>query len=157
MGDDRYFVDTNVLLYAFDMKDDAKRTHARIWTEWLWQSAAAHLSWQVLQEFYYNAVMKLGVPADQARVAVSAWSEWRPPDVTLGLFERAWYWTDEARISFWDAMIVSAAERAGCRWLLSEDFQTGRQFGSITVINPFKTNPGDIFDRLQNPSTGSTL
>jgi predicted nucleic acid-binding protein len=142
MNGDRYFVDTNVLLYTYDVRDKAKRKHARLWMEWLWQNAVAHVSWQVLQEFYYNAVLKLGVPPDRARIAVSAWSEWRPPDVTLGLFERAWFWMDQARISFWDALIVSAAERAGCRWLLSGDFQSGRQFGAVTVVNPFQSDPG---------------
>jgi predicted nucleic acid-binding protein len=146
MNGDRFFVDTNVLLYAFDVKDDNKRKRARLWINWLWQSATAHISWQVLEEFYYNAAVKLGVPADQARSAVSAWSEWRPPDITLGLFERAWFWIDTAQISFWDASIVSAAERAGCRWLLSEDFQAGRRFGGITVVNPFEFDPGDRLD-----------
>jgi predicted nucleic acid-binding protein len=143
MANDRFFVDTNVLLYTYDIKDEAKRKRARMWMEWLWQSATAHLSWQVLQEFYYNAVLKLDVPPDQARLAVSSWSEWHPPDVTLGLFERAWFWMDQARISFWDALIVSAAERSRCRWLLSEDFQSGRQFGAITIVNPFESEPSD--------------
>jgi len=139
---DKIFVDTNVLLYAFDTRDLVKQKHARLWTEWLWQSTTAYISWQVLQEFYYNAVVKLDVSADRARLAVTAWSEWHPPDVTFGLIERAWFWTDQAKISFWDSMIVSAAERVGCRWLLSEDFQSGRQFGSLTVVDPFKTEPG---------------
>jgi predicted nucleic acid-binding protein len=143
MADDKFFVDTNVLLYTYDIKDETKRKRARMWMEWLWQSAAGHLSWQVLQEFYYNAVLKLGVRPDQARQAAITWSEWHPPDMTLGLFERAWFWMDQARISFWDALIVSAAERSRCRWLLSEDFQSGRQFGAITIVNPFETEPDD--------------
>jgi predicted nucleic acid-binding protein len=142
MSGDNYFVDTNVLLYTYDVSDKEKRRRARSWMDWLWQNAAAHVSWQVLQEFYYNAVLKLGVPPDQARLAVAAWSEWRPPDVSPGLFERAWFWMDQARISFWDALIVSAAERARCRWILSEDFQAGRQFGAITIVNPFQSEPG---------------
>ncbi len=142
MNDDRFFVDTNVLLYTLDPRDDAKKRQALLWVEWLWQSTAAYLSWQVLQEFYYNAVRKFSVPPGQARLAVAAWSEWHPPDVTFSLIERAWFWTDQSQITFWDAMIVSAAERVGCRWLLSEDFQTGRQFAGLTVVNPFQTDPG---------------
>jgi predicted nucleic acid-binding protein len=144
MNGDRFFVDTNILLYTFDVKDDAKRRQARLWMDLLWQSTAAYISWQVLQEFYYNAVKKFSVPPDQARIAVNAWAQWHPPDVTLGMFERAWFWTDQTQITFWDAMIVSAAERVGCRWLLSEDFQTGRQFAGVTVVNPFKTDPGGL-------------
>lgn len=45
-------------------------------------------------------------------------------------------------VSFWDALIVAAAERTKCRYLLSEDFQTGREFGSITVVSPFEASPG---------------
>jgi predicted nucleic acid-binding protein len=144
MSGDRFFVDTNVLLYTLDPRDDAKKRQALLWVDWLWQNTAAYLSWQVLQEFYYNAVRKFGVPPGQARLAVTAWSEWHPPDVTFSLIERAWFWTDQSQITFWDAMIVSAAERVGCRWLLSEDFQTGRQFGGVTVVNPFQTDPGAI-------------
>ena len=51
------------------------------------------------------------------------------------------HWTDQARVSFWDGLIVAAAERMRCRFLLSEDFQTGREFGSITIVNPFETSP----------------
>ncbi len=45
---------------------------------------------------------------------------------------------DEAGIAYWDALIVAAAERGGCRLLLSEDFQQGRRFGEITVVSPFR-------------------
>ena len=89
----------------------------------------------------------LGVTTDEARAAVKAWSEWNPPEVTLGLLERAWYWSDQARISFWDSMIVAAAERSRCRWLLSEDFQAGRRFGDLTVVNPFEQPPGSLAPR----------
>lgn len=141
-GGDRYFVDSNVLLYAHDSRNRPKQRRAEAWLDWLWQRAVAHVSWQVLQEFYSNAVLKMQVPPHHARAAVSAWAKWNPPDVTLGLLERAWHWTDEAKISFWDSMIVAAAERARCRYLLSEDFQTGREFGAITVVSPFELEPG---------------
>ncbi len=141
-GADRFFVDSNVLLYAHDARNQEKQHRAEVWIDWLWQNAAGNVSWQVLQEFYANAVLKMRVPAENARKAVSLWSEWHAPEVSLGLMERAWFWTDHASVSFWDALIVSAAERSGCRWLLSEDFQAGRQFGAITVVNPFERVPG---------------
>lgn len=141
-GDDKYFVDSNVLLYAHDARNQHKQREAESWLEWLWQHADPHVSWQVLQEFYANAVLKMRVPPIYARKVVTLWSEWKPPEVTLGLLERAWFWADEAQISFWDSMIVAAAERTHCRWLLSEDFQDGRNFGSVTIVNPFRTPPG---------------
>jgi predicted nucleic acid-binding protein len=59
------------------------------------------------------------------------------------MISRAWHWCDHASINFWDAMIVAAAEQAGCRWLLSEAFQTGKKFGSVTVVNPFEHDPAE--------------
>jgi len=147
-GEDKYFVDTNVLLYAYDRSSEDKRNRARAWLDCLWRTTSGYLSWQVLQEFYHNAVQKLRVPPEKAQGAVRLWSEWHPPEVTLGLLERAGHWTDQAGISFWDAMILAAAERSRCRWLLSEDFQAGREFGSVTVINPFKTEPPASAARL---------
>jgi predicted nucleic acid-binding protein len=57
---------------------------------------------------------------------VKLMSEWNPPDVSIGMIERAWHWTDQAQVSFWDGLIVAAAERTRCSFLLSEDFQAGK-------------------------------
>ena len=139
-GVDLYFIDTNVILYTYD-KDTSKGDRAEAWIQWLWERTACAVSWQVIQEFYRNAIHKFHAPKDQVREHVGLLVELKPPDVTLGLLERAWFWTDQASISFWDALIVAAAERTRCRWLLSEDFQAGRQFGSVTIVNPFETAP----------------
>jgi predicted nucleic acid-binding protein len=147
-GGDKYFVDSNVLLYAHDARNKEKQARAELWLDWMWRNALVHVSWQVLQEFYANAVLKMRVPPHYARKVVSLWSEWQPPDVTLGLLERAWYWSDQAKISFWDSMIVAAAERSHCRWLLSEDFQAGRRFGDLIVVNPFEHEPGTLGERV---------
>jgi predicted nucleic acid-binding protein len=142
-GVDRYFIDTNVFLYTYDPRDPAKRDRAEAWIQWLWDNTASAVSWQVLQEFYFNAVHKFSAEANVIRDHVALLSLLNPPDVTLALLERAWFWTDQAQISFWDSMIVAAAERTHCRWLLSEDFQSGREFGSLKVVNPFQNRPGD--------------
>jgi len=141
MNGDRYFVDTNVLLYPDDQSHPAKRAQAKMWLAWLWENACGALSWQVLQEFYWNASRKFGVAPELARHRVRLMAQWTPPELSIGMFERAWHWADQAQVSFWDGLIVAAAERTKCRYLLSEDFQSGRQFGPITVVNPFKTSP----------------
>jgi predicted nucleic acid-binding protein len=133
MNGDRYFVDSSVLLYRYDELNPVERDHAKL--------TCGAVSWQVLQEFYWNALRKFRVPPEVARHRVKLMSEWNPPDVTIGMIERAWHWTDETQVSFWDGLIVAAAERTRCRFLLSEDFQTGRKFGSITILNPFETPP----------------
>ena len=58
MNGDRYFVDSNVFLYIFDETNPTKRDRAEAWLAWLWENACGALSWQVLQEFYWNAVRK---------------------------------------------------------------------------------------------------
>src|ERR1700733_10388828 len=141
MNVDMYFVDSNVILYTFDESNPTKRAQAEAWIAWLWENACGALSWQVLQEFYWNALRKFKVAPEEARHRVRLMSQWKPPDVSIGMIDRAWLWTDQAQVSFWDGLIVAAAERTRCRFLLSEDFQTGREFGTITILNPFETPP----------------
>lgn len=143
MGD-LVFVDTNVLLYSLDSADQKKQGQAVNWIQTLWTSGCGRLSWQVLNEFYVNAVRKLGAPAALARESVELYALWQPVDSSLGLAQRAWFWSEDAQLTHWDALIVAAAERSGCRWLLSEDFQEGRRFGIVTVINPFTTRPDQL-------------
>lgn len=106
-----------------------------------WEQAAGRLSWQVLHEFYVNAIRKLSTPPKRARATVEALALWEPVDSSVVLVRRAWFWMDEAQLSYWDSLIVAAAERSGCARLLSEDFQEGQTLGSMKIINPFRTNP----------------
>jgi len=103
------------------------------------------MSWQVLNEFYVNATRKLQAPASIARALVSSYARWPITDFSLYLIERAWNWVDHAGIPYWDALILAAAERSGCRWLLSEDFSHGRKYGSVRVVNPFSADPEEFF------------
>jgi predicted nucleic acid-binding protein len=145
-ADHRFFVDTNVLLYSVDSNDPEKREAARAWLEHLWKTGSGHLSWQVLHEFYVNAVRKSKTATPGARSLVQTFTFWRPVDTNLALIERAWHWTDKAQLSYWDALVVAAAERSGCQWLLTEDLQTDRSYGPVTVVNPFRVLP-DSFNR----------
>ncbi len=142
MNGDRYFADTNLLLYSMDTSEPAKQARAWDWLDALWKQSSGNLSWQVLHEFYVNATRKMNVEVRLARKLVHSYASWQPIDTTAGLIERAWYWTDVAQLSYWDALIVAAAERAGCGTLLSEDFQAGRKFGTVTVVNPFGSVAG---------------
>src|SRR5437879_9607530 len=116
-----FFVDTNVLLYRFDAVDLEKRLRAITWFSMLWEGRAGHISWQVVFEFYANAARKTGVSQSIARDAVEHLMLWKPEPPMHATIQRAWHWCDSARINFWDALIVAAAEQCGCRWLLSED------------------------------------
>jgi predicted nucleic acid-binding protein len=141
----RFFVDTNVLLYSLDPAEEVKRGMAQSWVDALWKNGAGQTSWQVLNEFYSNAVRKLRLPVPSARHELKAISQWQPVGFGLGIVERAWHWMDTAGLPYWDALIVASAEATGCTHLLSEDFQAGQRFGALTVVNPFRTRP-DAFD-----------
>jgi predicted nucleic acid-binding protein len=135
---DSYFVDTNVFLYRFDAQDPVKRRIADECIGALWSSGTGRISWQVIFEFYANVVTKAKLSSSIAREAVEDLLLWNPLPPSDGMLHRAWHWCDSAQLNFWDAMIVAAAEQSGARYLLTEDLQADRQFGTVTVLNPFK-------------------
>ena len=139
-----FFTDTNVLLYQHDQRNATKQRAARDWISLLWEHDAGRLSWQVLNEFYQNATRKVGAPAHVVRRAVETYSLWNPAGFGLGMLHRAWYWMDKAGVPYWDSLIVAAAETKNCSYLLSEDFQEGRKFGDVTVVNPFRSLPEEF-------------
>lgn len=140
-GAKRIFVDSKVLLYFVDPNDSARQARASEWLHHLWANGTGAISWQVLREFHVNAVRKLGVPPVEARFLVDSLIEWRPVDSSAALLHRAWHWADAAQVSYWESLILAAAEIADCRVLLSEDFQAGRRYGEIQVVNPFTAAP----------------
>jgi predicted nucleic acid-binding protein len=131
------FVDTNVLLYALDTRDPAKQAQAAALLDRLWATGLGRVSWQVLHEFYINATGKLRLDSRLARAAVASLSQWQPVETTLGLLQEAWNWCDHARVAYWDALILAAANRSGAAILYSEDFQHGRAYGGCRAFNPF--------------------
>jgi predicted nucleic acid-binding protein len=141
---DCFFVDSNLLLYYVDPLDSGKQARAMEWLNHLWMAGAGRLSWQVLHEFYWNAVRKMGSDPGQAREIVEDLAHWKPVDTSRGLVQQAWHWIDSAQLPYWDALILAAALRSGAHYLLSEDFQPGRRFGDIQVLNPFDHAPSDF-------------
>ena len=135
------FVDTNVLLYVIDATSAEKRERAVDWMSTLRENGTGRTSWQVLNEFYSNATRKFRVQPRDVRPVIEELALWQPVGFGLGLVQQAWTWSDRASLSYWDALILSAAEYSGSRFLLSEDFQEGRTFGVVRVINPFHTAP----------------
>jgi len=138
------FVDTNVFIYAVSADNPGKRAKAGEWLATLWQTSAGRLSWQVLSEFYLNAVRKTQAPKNEVRAYVDELMTWKPIATNSLLLHRGWHWTDKAQVSWWDALIVGAAELSDCQWLLTEDLQAGQRFASVTVVNPFDTTPEDL-------------
>lgn len=137
------FVDTNVFLYQWDASDQVKQRRAVDWLRRLADDRIGRVSFQVLAEFYVNATQKLRtpVPRASAQAYVRAVFAWKPVPIDADVLDTAWRAQERFKLSWWDALIVAAAQHAGCRTLLSEDFQAGQRFGDLTVVNPFATAP----------------
>jgi predicted nucleic acid-binding protein len=137
---DKFFLDTNILIYAHDRSTGRKHEQARALVEELWHSGNGIISTQVLQEFCINIRRKAAVPLslEETRRVLQDYLSWkvvtnRPESVVEALEIESRY-----QISFWDAMILQAAESGGATVLYSEDFSAGRQFGPVRVVNPFQ-------------------
>ena len=137
------FVDTNVLVYKRDASDSQKQVQAETWMAHLWSNRIGRISFQVLQEYYVTVTAKLdpGLDPESARRDVRALLAWHPMILDNRVLENAWHIQDGYAISWWDALIVSAAQVIGCRYLLTEDLQEKQKFGNLQVANPFHTEP----------------
>ena len=146
---DRVFVDTNVLVYSRDASELPKQKQAMAWMSQLWSEQTGRLSFQVLNEFYVTVTQKLqpGMDTQSAREDVRFLLAWRPIPVNARVVEGAWHIQDRYKLSWWDALIVSAAQVSDCRYLLSENFQENLNLGNITVIIPFRTPPESLGNR----------
>ena len=131
------FVDTNVLLYSQDRRDDRRRGLAQGVLGDLWSSGTGVLSTQVLQEFYNAGTRKLKLAPSSARQVVALYAEWPVVETTAQLIVSASLLHERHSFSFRDAMVVEAALLSGATTLLTEDLQDGRWIGDLTIANPF--------------------
>lgn len=138
-----YFADTNVLVYAYDLDEPAKRGRARQIMSELGLRGDLSISTQVLKEFYSVTTRRLRRPLtpDQAARAVAALAEYPVVVEDVALIRRAITLSQGAGIAFWDSLIVAAAHRAKARILYTEDLQHGRDFDGLRVENPFREVP----------------
>ena len=142
------FVDTNVLVYSRDARDALKQGRAREWLEFLWEARRGRISRQVLQEYYVTVTRKLspGLGTDDARSDVRALFHWLHAIDPTVIIESAWAFQDRCQLSFWDALILGAAQAMGCGTVLSEDLPTGQVLEGIRIVSPFKTRPAELED-----------
>lgn len=133
------FVDTNILVYAHQLNEPLKRSVAIQWIERLWQEQIGRLSMQVLSEYYVTVTRKIR----PGRAAADAWDEvrellsWNPQPTDSELLRRAREVEQRYQLSWWDSLIVGAAQLQNCALLLTEDLQHRAMYGSVTIQNPF--------------------
>lgn len=137
----RAFVDTNVLVYAFDASAGQKKVVADALLTELWETGTGCLSVQVLQEFFVTVTRKVAapLPADEAAERIREFGAWHvfSPDVDDVL--QAVALQQKSGLAFWDAMVVQAAAESGCDVLWSEDLNDGQVVRGVRIRNPFLT------------------
>ncbi len=133
------FFDTNILLYLFDQREVLKREIARKLFSAYLESKTLRISTQVVQEFYSAATKKLRLPLYEVAAEVRALCGLEMTTVSRVEILRAIDIRHRIQISFWDGLIISAAETAGATILFTEDLTHGQTIGSIQIVNPFHT------------------
>ena len=132
------FLDTNILLYAYDLDAPAKRMVALQLVEQGWTSPGdTAISVQVLQEMHVNLAER-GLSMTEATQIVRDFADWPVVDNTLDLLQVALDEQARWRISLWDALILAAARASGAAELITEDLNHGQDYGGVRAINPFR-------------------
>lgn len=133
------FVDTNVVLYAYDASAGDRHVAARQLMLRLARSRQGAVSVQVLQEFYVNAVSKIAVrlTPEAARRRLRALRRWPTHSPLAADVIAATTISEDHRISFWDAMIVRSASELGCDVLWTEDLNAGQTIAGVRIADPF--------------------
>ena len=134
------FVGADVFLYARDPRQGAKQARAAEWIAHLWRERLGRTSVQVLSEYYVVATEKLSprVPAQAAWDDVRALFAWKPQPSDEALLRRAREVEERWRLSWWESLVVAAAQLQECELLLTEHLQDGAAFGDVVVRSPFK-------------------
>ncbi|MCL5982043.1 MAG: PIN domain-containing protein [Firmicutes bacterium] len=133
------FVDTNILIYAYDVSSAEKHQRALTLVSKLWDSGKGCLSIQVLQEFYVNLTQKIPHPLTPLKTTriIDDYGQWRLHKPELRSVIEAIYIQQRHKISFWDAMIICSAKEMGCKNIWTEDLHPNQTYEGIRVVNPF--------------------
>jgi predicted nucleic acid-binding protein len=141
---DKCFVDTNILVYAHDRSAGLKHQRAQTLLEQLWDSGQGVLSTQVLQELCINLRRRIHrpLPVEEVRLLIRDYATWEVVTNTPESILQALDIEQRYKTSFWDALILQAAESSGASILYSEDLATGQRYRKVRVINPLITSAG---------------
>jgi predicted nucleic acid-binding protein len=140
MNGSRQFVDTSILVYAYDVTAGHKHDRARELVEELWNTRRGCLSIQVLQEFFVATTRKIPKPLDALEAAriIEDLAHWHVHAPAASDILAAIDVHRQAQVSFWDAMILRSAKELGCDTVHSEDLNSGQKYNGVEVRNPFR-------------------
>ena len=137
---DKVFFDSNILIYAYDTRDPIKQNHAQALLLKATESQTAVLSAQVLGEFFVVVTRKIPQPMSSSEAAevIAELGALEVMPLDFSLVQRAIATREKYGTSYWDSLIISAAESAGCVRIYSEDLNNGQRYHGIEVPNPFQ-------------------
>lgn len=133
------FFDTNILVSAYDSHLPDKQQKAQNIVLSGVREGNGVLSTQVLGEFFMVVTKKINKPLSvrDARDIIKYMGRMKVQEIDVLIVERALDTLEQYKISYWDALIVAAAERARCNRILSEDLNAGQIYQGIEITNPF--------------------
>lgn len=137
---DRYFLDTNIIVYVYESEDLNKQKIAKELIIKGVSNNTASISYQVIQEFVNVATKKFKSPIKWSdcqlfidRSLALIWDVNPNKELIYSAINIAERW----KYSFYDSLIIAAALEAGCSTLYSEDLQHKQKIYSVQIINPF--------------------
>jgi predicted nucleic acid-binding protein len=141
----RVFVDTNVLIYARDRKAEDKRTKAQAWLVALGDTGQARVNLQVVNEFTrWMLANEQGRSLEDVQEEIQALRAWGDKPLDHDEVELGWAVRKRFGYQWFDCLLIAAAELSGCRYFLTEDMSKGAVFGSVKLVDPFRTSPAEI-------------
>lgn len=139
---DRQFIDTNILVYAYDIDEPEKQARAQTLLRESIEAETGVLSAQVLGEFFTVVTRRIPNPlsAEEAEEVIRIVGALPVVEIDIRLVRRAISIHRRYGIAYWDSLIVAAAERGECNRILSEDLNPGQSYQDIVVVNPFRSS-----------------
>jgi predicted nucleic acid-binding protein len=137
MSDERFTLDTNILVYAMDGQAGPRRTSAALIIDRARQ-ADCWLALQAISEFYAAAIRKRLVTAAAARDQALDWLTMFPTaPASATAVRHALALAATQRASYWDALLLCTVAETGCTAMLTEDLADGTTLAGVRIINPF--------------------
>jgi predicted nucleic acid-binding protein len=137
---DRFFLDTNIFVYSFDKSAPKKAARAAELIRLAIETRIGIVSYQVVQEFFNLALRRFAEPMSGAEAEQYLATTFRPllaVHSSQGLYGQALQLSTGHKLAWYDSLILASAIEGQCSVLYSEDFQHGRRFGDLRIVNPF--------------------
>ena len=131
------FIDTNVWVYALSSQDHAKKNAAVDLIAKSYRDDMICVSSQVLKEFASFAFRKTGKSAGEINAMLSKIGSYTFVADTKELISAGVTGREEWQVGFYDALMIAAANKAGCSAIFTEDLNSGQKYGGVMAINPF--------------------